>query len=87
MCQKWESFGWRVLEIDGHNMKEILEALNTPAEKDTPTLILSNTIKGKGISFKENDNNWHGGGAITKFANEALKEVESFAEYKELLDG
>ena len=68
-------------------MKEILEALNTPAEKDTPTLILSNTIKGKGISFMENDNNWHGGGAITKFANEALKEVESFAEYKELLDG
>ena len=43
-------------------MKEILEALNTPAEKDTPTLILSNTIKGKGISFMENDNNWHGGG-------------------------
>tara|TARA_B100001248_G_C27398494_1_gene467697 strand:+ start:3055 stop:3897 length:843 start_codon:yes stop_codon:yes gene_type:complete len=85
--QKWESFGWRVLEIDGHNMKEILEALNTPAEKDTPTLILSNTIKGKGISFMENDNNWHGGGAITKFANEAMKEVESFAKYKELLDG
>lgn len=82
---KWEAFGWRVLEIDGHNMKEILEALNTPKSKDQPTLILSNTIKGKGVSFMENDKHWHGGGSIAKFANEALMEVEGFSKFKELL--
>tara|TARA_B100000242_G_scaffold294395_1_gene277188 strand:- start:27953 stop:28801 length:849 start_codon:yes stop_codon:yes gene_type:complete len=84
---KWEAFGWRVIEIDGHNMNEILDSLKAPKVTDQPTLILSNTIKGKGISFMENDNHWHGGGSIGKFANEALEEVKDFAKYKELLDG
>lgn len=83
---KWTAFGWRVLEIDGHNMNEILLALDTPSDNDKPTLILSNTVKGKGISFMENDNNWHGGGAISKFSNEAMEEVKDFAKYKELLN-
>ena len=83
---KWEAFGWRVIEIDGHNMAQILEALKTPPSKNKPTLILSNTIKGKGISFMENDNNWHGGGAIAKFSDEAMQEVKEFARFKELLN-
>ena len=83
---KWEAFGWRVIEIDGHNMAQILEALKTPPSKNKPTLILSNTIKGKGISFMENDNNWHGGGAIGKFSDEAMQEVKEFAKFKELLN-
>ena len=83
---KWEAFGWRVIEIDGHNMEQILKALKTPPSKNQPTLILSNTIKGKGISFMENDNNWHGGGAIGKFSDAAMQEVNEFAKFKELIN-
>lgn len=82
---KWEAFGWRVIEIDGHDMEQILKALKTPSSKDQPTLILSNTVKGKGISFMEDDNNWHGGGAIGKYSEEAMQEVKDFAKFKELL--
>ena len=81
--QKWEAFGWHVLEIDGHNMQEILNTLNkTPYVDQMPTLIISNTIKGKGVSFMENDKNWHGGGAIKDYSDLALKELESFAKIK-----
>lgn len=81
--QKWEAFGWHVLEIDGHNMEEILNALNkTPYVDQMPTLIISNTIKGKGVSFMENDKNWHGGGAIKDYSDLALKELESFSKIK-----
>ncbi len=79
--QKWEAFGWHALEIDGHNMQEILNALNkTPYVDQMPTLIISNTIKGKGVSFMENDKNWHGGGAIKDYSDLALKELESFSK-------
>jgi len=57
--EKWESFGWHTHEIDGHNMKEIVAALETPPEKHKPTVIIAHTVKGKGISFMEDDNNWH----------------------------
>ena len=83
---KWEAFGWRVIEIDGHDMEQILKALKTPPSKNQPTLILSNTVKGNGISFMENDNNWHGGGAIGKFSDAAMQEVNEFAKFKELLN-
>ena len=84
--EKWESFGWAVKEIDGHNMKDISQSLQKiPFENNKPSLIISHTIKGKGISFMENDKNWHGGGAITQYANEALKEVEQYSQYKDLV--
>ena len=67
-------------------MEQILKALKTPPSKNQPTLILSNTVKGKGISFMENDNNWHGGGAIGKYSEAAMQEVIEFAKYKELLN-
>ena len=54
---KWKSFNWDVKEIDGHNISEILSALSINSEK--PKLILANTIKGKGFSFSENNNDWH----------------------------
>lgn len=59
-ADKWTAFGWNVISIDGHNIEEILKALETAkATKGKPTLILANTIKGKGISYMENDNSWH----------------------------
>jgi len=84
--EKWESFGWSVNEIDGHNMNDIYTSLNKiPFEKNKPSLIVSHTIKGKGISFMENDNKWHGGGAISQFADKALKEVKQYEQFKDLI--
>lgn len=54
---KWESFGWAAIEIDGHNHQEIIKALESITKQ--PKAIIAHTIKGKGISFIEDDNNWH----------------------------
>jgi transketolase len=60
LSEKWKAFGWNVLEIDGHDIKSILDACNQfQREKQKPTAIIANTIKGKGVSFMEDDNNWH----------------------------
>lgn len=59
-ADKWKSFGWNVLDIDGHNHDELRKAfLSAKENKGTPTVIIANTIKGKGISFMENDILWH----------------------------
>jgi len=59
---KWKSFGFDVLEIDGHNFTQILAALKKIKQKrQKPLAIIANTIKGKGISFMENDHHWHHG--------------------------
>lgn len=56
--EKWKSFGWNVIEINGHNHTEIRNAL-LERKKETPTLIIAHTIKGKGVSFMENAPIWH----------------------------
>jgi len=73
---KWEAFGWHVEEIDGHNFKQIIEALGC-CQPSKPTLILANTIKGKGISFMENNPAWHGGGLKGDQAGIALSETNA----------
>lgn len=58
---KWESFGWNVIPCDGHNVSEISDAIDLAKKHvGTPTLILAKTVKGKGISFMEGKNTWHG---------------------------
>jgi transketolase len=58
---KWRTFNWAVLEINGHNMRQVLEALDMADEiHDRPTVIVAHTTKGKGVSFMENDSHWHG---------------------------
>ena len=58
---KWESFNWNVIEIDGHNIKEIKNSFKDAKKiKGKPTVIISNTIKGKGVSFMEGVPSWHG---------------------------
>lgn len=60
LVDKWRAFGWNAREIDGHNMQEILDTLNDfPAENGKPTAIIAHTVKGSGISFMEDNNNWH----------------------------
>jgi len=61
LADKWRAFGWEVLEINGHNVRQVLEALDTAEEiHDRPTVILAHTTKGKGVSFMENRSAWHG---------------------------
>ena len=58
---RWSSFGWHVLEVNGHDIEEIIDALLTASEqKNQPTMIILNTVKGKGISFMENNIDFHG---------------------------
>jgi len=57
-ADKWKDFGWNVLEIDGHCIKEIRDAL-LERKKDVPTVIIANTVKGKGVSFMEGNPIWH----------------------------
>ena len=59
--KKFEAFGWNVLVIDGHNYDEIIDAIEKAKEcKDKPTVVVCNTVKGKGVSFMENQAAWHG---------------------------
>jgi transketolase len=61
LAEKYRAFNWNVLEIDGHDMDKILEALESArAKDDLPTLIIAHTVKGKGVSFMENEAGWHG---------------------------
>lgn len=77
---KWASFGWHVIEINGHNMNEILCALDAADEiKQMPTVIIANTIKGKGISFAENVPGFHNGVLTQELYQQAMDEL---AEYR-----
>ncbi len=58
--EKWAAFGWQAYEIEGHNFEEILTTFaKIPESPGKPTAIIAHTIKGKGVSFMEDDNNWH----------------------------
>ena len=70
---KWQSFGWHVLEIDGHNMQSIIDAVNIgKAVTNRPTMIIAHTIPGKGVDFMEYDYRWHGVAPNNGQADEAL---------------
>ena len=60
LADKWRAFGWNAVEVDGHNFDELLAALaQFPSANGQPTAIIAHTVKGKGTSFMEDDNNWH----------------------------
>nr|WP_302937586.1 transketolase [Megamonas funiformis] len=73
--QKWEAFGWNVQEIDGNNHEELKHALNN-LNREKPNCILANTIKGKGVSFMENQLLWHYRDPQGEFYEKAMKELE-----------
>jgi len=75
---KYESFGWHVLEIDGHNFEQIVDAVNVAkAIYEKPTVIIAHTIPGKGVSFMEKDYLWHGKPPTKEEAAVALKELRT----------
>jgi transketolase len=62
LSDKWRSFGWEVVEVDGNNVEELLKTFKSlPVKRDKPTIILAHTIKGKGVSYMENVAKWHHG--------------------------
>ncbi|MBN1293317.1 MAG: transketolase [Candidatus Latescibacteria bacterium] len=76
-ADKWKAFGWEVREINGHAMAEIVPALKSvPFTEGKPSVVIAHTIKGKGVSFMENTNAWHGGAPKGDLAAQALREVE-----------
>jgi len=77
VASKWAAFGWNVIDIDGHDMKEILDALdNAETVKGKPSVILAHTIKGKGVSFFEGKVEYHGMAPTPEELEKALKEME-----------
>jgi transketolase len=73
---KWRSFGWNALRIDGHDTPAILDAFQQAADcEDRPTVIIAKTVKGKGVSFMENHLDWHGKAPSEEQLGAALKEL------------
>lgn len=73
---KWKAFGWHVIEIDGHDFTAILDAVAEAKEtKGKPTMIIAHTVKGKGVSFMENQVDWHGTAPKAEQASQALEEL------------
>ena len=72
---KWESFNWYSKEVDGHNINELLDVFNECNNIKKPKAIIANTIKGKGFSFSENNNDWHHSILSKSFYEKALKEL------------
>lgn len=75
---KWESFGWHVQEIDGHNIESIIDAASMArAITNKPSVIIAHTIPGKGVDFMEYDYKWHGAPPNHEQAKEALKKLRT----------
>jgi len=78
LLEKWRSFGWHTLEVDGHDYRSLAEGVNRAfAHKGAPTMILARTVKGKGVSFMENKAGWHGKAPGKDEYEQALSELAS----------
>lgn len=78
LTKKWESFGWNIIQVDGHNHEDIFQAFEQKKNKEeNPTVIIANTIKGKGVSFMENKVLWHYRTALNEEFSQAMKELEN----------
>jgi transketolase len=80
VADKWRAFNWNIVEIDGHNMEEVVSALEeAKTVKGKPTIIIAHTVKGKGVSFMENMPMWHGKAPSDEQAQQALEEINQQA--------
>ena len=73
---KWSSFGWHTVELDGHNVKDLYNFFQENKNIKKPKAIIANTIKGKGFSFSENNNDWHHSILSKSFYEKAIKELK-----------
>ena len=75
--EKWKSFNWEVEEIDGHNIINLKKYFDSLKNNQKPKVLIANTIKGKGFSFSENNNEWHHSVMTKNIYEKALKELEN----------
>lgn len=75
LADKWRAFGWNVVEVNGHNMKDLLTVLHTAKNMRHPTVILMRTVKGRGVSFMEDDCKWHGNSPSDEELVQAILEI------------
>jgi transketolase len=75
--EKWKSFGWNVCPVNGHNVGELLRAFKGNHVADKPKVVLAGTVKGKGVSFMENNNEWHHNRLTKAQYDQALLELEA----------
>jgi transketolase len=76
---KFAAFGWNTIEIDGHDFSQIEEAVNAAKEvKGKPTMIVAHTVKGKGVSYMEDEASWHGNAPNKELADQAIKELQDY---------
>jgi len=81
VVQKWQAFGWPVIEMDGHDVAQIGKALDqAEATKGKPTFIVAHTVKGKSVSFMENNPEWHGKSPKPAEAIKAIREILGVSE-------
>ena len=77
LADKWRAFGWEVREVDGHDFRQLADAIDYAiAYDDGPVVIICNTIKGKGVDFMENDPAWHYGGLSAELVRKAKASLE-----------
>ncbi len=77
LAKKWESFGWQVREVDGHDIPSLVDTFDNlpPPESEKPTVIIARTVKGKGVSFMENTISWHYGNLDEELRDKVLAEL------------
>ena len=76
VVDKWQAFGWNVIDIDGHHMAQVVQVLeDAKSHQGAPTIIVANTVKGKGVSYMENVCEWHGKAPCQEEADQALEEL------------
>ena len=75
LADKWRAFGWNVVEVNGHNMKDLLTVLHTANTMRHPAVILLRTVKGRGVSFMEDDCKWHGNSPSDEELVQAILEI------------
>ena len=74
----FKAFGWNVIEADGHNLEELLEATKKALlSEDMPSVVIASTVKGKGVSFMENNNAWHHGHLTDDQYHRAMEELSN----------
>jgi transketolase len=78
--EKWRAFGWDVRTVSGHDYAELTQALTDPHEPGKPTIVIANTVKGKGVSFMENVARWHHGVPSEPELKQALIELDAAEE-------
>lgn len=82
LSDKWKAFGWHVIEVDGHDIESLLAAFEeAKATQGKPTLLLAKTVKGKGVSFMENQVGWHGNAPSAEQGEQALSELREEASH------